>query len=83
MAETLEKNPSPKKIPPAKRTPTPSLKNIGKTLTEELGQIVDHLGSDHPDLLTALMKYITELDWRHPGWRPTLDRAQARLIGGK
>ena len=83
MAKALVRPSSPQKYPSAKRTSAPSLKNIGNTLFQELREIVERLGEDHPDLISELLRYIAGLDDRHPEWRVPMDRARDRLVGGK
>ena len=59
-----------------------SVTEIGQTLAAELGEIVDRLGEDNPDLIGEILRYIGGLDSRHPDWRFPMERAQARLVGG-
>ena len=68
---------------PAKRTPNPTLKNIGKTLAAELAAIINNMGPGHPDLNAEMLVYIQQLDQLHPTWQPVMDQARQRLIGGK
>ena len=61
-------------------TPSPTIRQIGTTLADELGAIVDELGEDHPDLLRHIVRYIQRLDESHPTWGPVLDRARDRQL---
>lgn len=61
----------------------PTQLEIGRTLAIELGAIIERMGSDHPDLISQLLRYIKELDQQHPDWRPVMEQARDRLIGGK
>lgn len=83
MAKALENPPSPRKKSPTKRTPTPSIREIGTILAAELGAIIERMGPDHPDLISQLLRYIQQLDQQHPDWRPVMEQARDRLIGGK
>lgn len=65
----------------SKRQPTQL--EIGTTLAAELGAIIERMGSDHPDLNAEILRYIQQLDQRHPNWQPVLEQAHRRLIGGK
>ena len=58
----------------------PSIRQIGTTLADELGALVDKLGEDHPELLRHIVRYIQQLDELHPTWGPVLDRARDRYL---
>ena len=45
-----------------------SIRKIGLTLADELGEIVDRLGEDHPDLPGEILGYIETLSTHHPDW---------------
>jgi len=66
-----------------KRCGTPSVATIGRTLAAELGEIIDRLGQDHPELNREILRYIERLDQQHPEWGPVMEQAHRRLIGGK
>ena len=50
---------------------------VGVALAEELAEIVDTLGMDHPDLPSEILGYVTSLGENHPEWR-AFWREQAR-----
>ena len=47
---------------------------LGLTLAQEMSDIIDHLGPEHPDLNSHILLYIQNLDTRHPEWSGFWDR---------
>ena len=47
---------------------------LGRTLAAEMGDLIDRLGPKHPQLNEALLRYIQNLDTRHPEWAALWDR---------
>jgi len=75
-------NPIPHKIPeeisqPRKKSSRPTIQKVGIALAEELAEIVDRLGQNHPDLPTEILEYVKTMNAKHPGWR-AFWREQAR-----
>ena len=58
------------------RKSLPSIREIGNTMANELGELIDRLGEDHPNLLRHILRYIKQLDELHPTWAPVLERAR-------
>ncbi len=49
-------------------------RELGNTLATEMSAIIDRLGPDHPDLNRYILRYIEDLDERHPEWAGFWDR---------
>ena len=66
-----------------KHSSRPTIRKIGITLAEEMAEIVDRLGMNHPDLPRQILGYIEYLNQRHPEWTAAMNQTRERLIGGK
>ena len=80
MTGTLVNNSSPRKISYPSRKSTRTIRNIGTTLAAELGALIQKVGENHPDLHEQILRYIEQLDDRHPEWRPDLERVRYRQL---
>lgn len=58
----------------------PSQKQIGLALARELQEIIDRMGENHPNLSIQILRYVTELDERHPDWRSVMERVRDRQL---
>lgn len=52
------------------------LSKIGRRIALELGEIIQILAKDHPNLSTEFPQYTRQQNQRRPDWRPVLERVR-------